>query len=481
MRQAARGPSGLCDDVGVGPSPLPSPSEPHLADGPPGIRPEGAPPKGYPDDLSTPRGTQHAGWPVAIAATLGMSVSFIDRQTLAAIAPSVRTGLGLDRTQYGWLLSAFSMAYLVGAPLAGAAVDKLGARRGFALAVVAWSFVAGAHALATSFAMLFLLRILLGATEAPSFPAAAQSIRRALPSARRSAAYGLLFTGSSIGAVLAAPVAIALEGRFGFRLAFLGTTLIGLTWVPFWLVVTGRGKLPETDAHDDAAPAPVTEPYRVPARRSAAPPARWIDVVRSPAVLRALVAVVGSAPGLMFILNWTSQYLVEAWQLPRANIGGQLVVAPLLFDVGAVGFGALASRRDARAKAGEPRRTPVDLLAIAGTLATTLALVPLASGPNMAIALLGAAAAGGGGIYVLVTADMLARVPVERTSSAGGMTAAAQSLSHIVAGPLVGAAVDRSHAYSAVLVALGLIVVPTTLAFAVWPGMPRSPGAIVPR
>ena len=77
-----------------------------------------------------------AAWGVAALATLGMSVSYVDRQTLAAIAPSVTKALAIDNTRYGWLVAAFSMAYLVGAPLAGVVVDRLGARRGFAMAVL---------------------------------------------------------------------------------------------------------------------------------------------------------------------------------------------------------------------------------------------------------------------------------------------------------------------------------------------------------
>ena len=173
-----------------------------------------------------------AAWSVAVVATLGMSVSYVDRQTLAAIAPAVRAELAIDHAHFGWLVSAFSLAYLVATPLAGPALDRFGARRGFALAVLVWSAVAGAHALAVSFTMLFALRVLLGLAESPSFPSAAQAVRRALPAARRPAAYGLLFTGSSLGAMIAAPLAIALETRFGFRFAFAGTALAGLLWLP---------------------------------------------------------------------------------------------------------------------------------------------------------------------------------------------------------------------------------------------------------
>jgi MFS transporter, ACS family, hexuronate transporter len=395
------------------------------------------------------------GWAVAVAATLGMSVSYIDRQTLAAIAPAVRAALDIDHTQFGWLLSAFSMAYLVGAPTAGVVVDRLGARRGFAVAVVVWSIVAGAHALVTSFAMLFALRILLGAAEAPSFPAAAQAIRLALPPNRRSAAYGLLFTGSSIGAMIAAPLALSIEGAYGFRTAFVGTTVVGLAWIPLWLGITRRGRLPREK--DVAASASVE------------PRPRWLDVVRSPAVLRAVVAVVGSAPLLMFVLNFTPQYLVERWNLPRLGTRWLLVVAPLMFDIGAVGFGWWASRRE-KTGAGDGD-THIDLFLGASVMAASLVLAPLAPSPTIAVWIFGVAACGGGGIYVLATADMLRRVPLGSTSSAGGMTAAAQSLAHIIASPLVGMAIDRTHGYGAALVGLGLAVIPTSLAFALWPGM----------
>src|SRR5687767_9032185 len=89
-----------------------------------------------------PQTRKNDAWGIAVIATLGMSVSYIDRQTLAAIAPSVTKALAIDNTQYGWLLGAFSMAYLFGAPLAGALVNRVGARSGFALAVLVWSIVA---------------------------------------------------------------------------------------------------------------------------------------------------------------------------------------------------------------------------------------------------------------------------------------------------------------------------------------------------
>lgn len=400
------------------------------------------------------RQNEGAGWIVAIAATLGTSVSYVDRQTLAAVALTVRKSLAIDHTHFGWLVGAFSMAYLVGAPVAGIVIDRLGARRGFAIAVCVWSVVAAAHGLAISFLTLFFLRILLGLAEAPSFPAAAQAVRRALPAERRPAAYGILFTGSSIGAMIAAPLALGLEAHFGFRWAFVGTAAAGAVWIPFWLIAT-RGRL---STKESVAPPSAEAPLARPS---------IVAVATSAPVLRAIVSVLGSAPALMFIFNFTPQYLQETWHVERQSLGAWLVLPPLLFDIGAVGFGVLASRRP-------DRSTPKTLLLVSMALATVLAFAPLAPSPAAAMVLFGVASCGGGGLYAIVAGDMIGRVRFGSTSTASGLTAAAQSLAHIAAGPLVGFSVDRTHSYSIAVVCLGLAAVPSTLAFVLWPSLRKG-------
>jgi ACS family hexuronate transporter-like MFS transporter len=270
----------------------------------------------------------------------------------------------------------------------------------------------------------------------------------------------MLFTGSSLGAMVAAPLAIHLTARYGFRFAFVGTALVGTLWIPFWLLMTRGDRIPPEAPPAEAATAPI------------APDAsRWADLARSPTVLRTVVAILGAAPALMFVQNWGSQYLVERWLLPKAGISGYLVIPPLLFDLGAVGFGWYASTREVSGRHFEERRTHVDLMLLGAALAATLALTPLAPTPLVAMLGFGLAAAGVGGLNVLITSDLLSRVPIQQTSAAGGLAAAAQSLAHIVASPLIGLAIDRTHGYGLVSVTLGLAVVPTTLAFVLWPSL----------
>lgn len=389
-------------------------------------------------------------WLVAVCATLAMSVSYVDRQVMSAIAASVRRALSMDATQYGILAAAFSLSYLVGAPLAGVLVDRVGARRGLIAAIVTWSLVSALHAVVPTFGALLLLRVLLGAAESPSFPAAAQTVRRALPERDRSTAFGLLFTGSSLGAAIAAPLAISLDVAFGWRAAFLIASAVGIAWLPVWLVVTG----PKSVRAALATPggAPVATPR---------------GLLRDPAVHRAIMLVLASAPPSMFMYIWMPQYFELGRGVPKPSLPQYLWLPPLMADVGMVAFGALGSRMDRRSRAGE-KRSHVELVLAAAALASTLVLVPHVQGTWPAVLVVGFSAAGAGGLYTLLTADMMARIDPARVSAAGGLTAAAQSLVYIVLNIVVGRWIDVSHSYDGSLVLLGAVAVPGAIAWSVW-------------
>jgi predicted MFS family arabinose efflux permease len=395
-------------------------------------------------------------WLVAVVATLAMSVSYVDRQVVSAIATSVRAGLHFDATHFGWLAGAFSASYMVAAPAAGALLDRVGARRGLAAAIVAWSLVSAAHALAPTFAVLFVMRMALGAAEAPSFPGAAQAVRRALPPRDRSAAFGVLFTGSSIGAFIAPRVAVALDVRFGWQAAFAITAVAGMAWLPLWLAVTWS-----RDAR-----AALSEPAPEPDVPATAPPAATL--ARNAGVLRAVVLVLASAPALMFLYIWMPQYLELVRGVPHAEVGGYASWPPLASDAGMLAFGALGSVFD-RPAPGAPKRSHVGLVMIASVLGAAILAVPYAPGAWSAVALVSVSAAGCGGIYTLLTADVMARVHPRHVAIVGGICAASQSFTYVALNPIIGAWWDRTHSLDGVLVFVGALVVPGAIAWSLWP------------
>ena len=170
-------------------------------------------------------------WSLAAVTTLAMSLSYVDRQTLSVLAPTITKALGISDVGYGWLGAAFSPPYLAGGPLAGMWIDRVGARRGLLGAVVAWSAVAALHALAPGFGALFAVRLALGLAESPTFPGGVQVVQRGLPGRSRARHVApLRRDGARWDA--GSPHRHRPRGRFGWRAAFLGTAALAAAWRP---------------------------------------------------------------------------------------------------------------------------------------------------------------------------------------------------------------------------------------------------------
>jgi predicted MFS family arabinose efflux permease len=326
--------------------------------------------------------------------------------------------------------------------------------------MLVWTAVAASHALVPGIATLVVLRIALGLSEAPSFPGVAQSIQRVLPPSQRSAGFGVMFTGSSIGAAIAAPLAIALEHKWGWRTAFLGTAAIGLAWLPLWVSVT-RGER-------------VRVALDAPADDERAPPlslAELVALFRTPAVLRAAIVVIGTAPVIAFALLWFSLFLADVHHIKQDDQAVYLWIPPVAFDLGSIAFGVIASRVERGAA--NPHAPHRRLFAMAAALSLLIAAVPHMRTPLAAVLIGGVAAIGGGGVFALITGDMLSRVSSTRVSAAGGVTAAAQSLAYIIANPLIGAAVQKTHQYALACAGLAVWTVVPSVGWLLWRPPPR--------
>jgi len=65
-------------------------------------------------------------------------LNFLDRQILAALAPTLRDAFHISGVQYGALISAFSLIYAAATPFAGLFLDRAGLSVGVLTAVGMW-------------------------------------------------------------------------------------------------------------------------------------------------------------------------------------------------------------------------------------------------------------------------------------------------------------------------------------------------------
>ena len=74
-------------------------------------------------------------WLMLAFAFVATVINYLDRQTLATLAPVLRAELRLSNADYGWIVAAFSVTYAVCAPFAGLLIDRIGLYRGITLAI----------------------------------------------------------------------------------------------------------------------------------------------------------------------------------------------------------------------------------------------------------------------------------------------------------------------------------------------------------
>lgn len=180
--------------------------------------------------------TGNVRWSILALLFFATTINYIDRQVIGILKPFIAEDLGWSEADYGFIVTAFQIAYAAGLLISGRFLDKYGTRVGYLIAVIVWSIAATAHALARGVMSFMGVRFLLGLGESANFPAAVKSVAEWFPKKERALATGIFNSGSTVGAILAPIIVSGITVLFGWRLAFVLTGLLGFIWIVFWLI-----------------------------------------------------------------------------------------------------------------------------------------------------------------------------------------------------------------------------------------------------
>ena len=390
---------------------------------------------GVPPAAPPPRSPVPWRWVAIGILTLAATLNFLDRQLLAALAPTLKQEFGLSNTQYGGLVSAYQLVYALAAPFAGLFVDGVGLNAGISVAVVVWSLAGAATGLTRSFGGLLLCRMGLGLGESGGMPAAAKAGASYLEPAEYGLAGGLGAVYVNLGSLSAPLIAAMMAPRYGWRSVFILCGFLGLLWVPCWLS-TSRRIPPRTAA--GAVP-------RTPAR----------DLLRG----RQLWAV-ALAYGLVLTLyalwaNWTTIYLVEEHHLSQLEANQRFAWAPPVFAIlGGFLGGGLAFRWIRGGMDAVTARLRTCWLT-APLLLAGLA-VPLMPSPTLAVAAIGVSILAFQSSLNSITFIPLDLFGARPAAFANSVLISAGAVMQAVFSPLVGVVVDR-FGFAVVCVAAPLL------------------------
>src|SRR5688500_13028738 len=174
-------------------------------------------------------------------------INYIDRMTLAVLAPTIMEDFGMNNVAYSRVVTAFLIAYTLSQALSGRVLDRIGTRAGFMLFVGIWTVASMLHSTARSVVQLGVFRFLLGLGEAGNWPGAAKAVAEWFPVRERAFGMAIFNSGASIGAVVAPPLIAWVALTYGWRKAFfIGatlSTLVMIAWYFFYRAPTEHPKI----------------------------------------------------------------------------------------------------------------------------------------------------------------------------------------------------------------------------------------------
>ena len=75
-------------------------------------------------------------WTICGLLFLATTINYVDRQVIGILKPTLQAEFGWSEIDYADIVFAFQLAYAIGFLFAGSIIDRLGIKRGFALALV---------------------------------------------------------------------------------------------------------------------------------------------------------------------------------------------------------------------------------------------------------------------------------------------------------------------------------------------------------
>jgi MFS family permease len=187
-------------------------------------------------------GASSADAPALAVLFLVNVLNYYDRQALGAVVEPLRHQFRLSDTQLAAIPTLVTIVYAVaGVPL-GRLADRVSRKRLLAAGVAVWAGLTACGALASSFAMLLISRLGVGAGEAVCAPAATSWIGDLVPAARRARAMAGFMMAVPVGVMLSLAVSGPVAQAWGWRTALMVAALPGVVLAPALLCLREPGR-----------------------------------------------------------------------------------------------------------------------------------------------------------------------------------------------------------------------------------------------
>jgi ACS family hexuronate transporter-like MFS transporter len=290
-------------------------------------------------DVAPEAGGQRTSFRWVICALLfcATAINYMDRQIIGILKPSLQHELGWSEEGYGTIVFWFQATYAVGYLSFGRIVDRIGAKVGFACAMVLWTIAHVAHALVRSVTGFCVVRAALGFGEGGNFPGAVKAIAEWFPKQERALAFGISIAGANVGAIATPLLVPAIALIWGWRAAFVITSSFSLVWLIAWLAIyrqPAQSRRVSPSELKFITSDPPDDPGRV----------YWRDVIFRRETLAYAMAKFLVDPVWWMFLFWLPDFFAKRHGLNLQTFGVPLAIIYVTSDLGSVAGGYVSSR-----------------------------------------------------------------------------------------------------------------------------------------
>ncbi|WP_095109753.1 MFS transporter [Pseudomonas sp. Irchel 3E20] len=378
-------------------------------------------------------------WMAVFSLAMGVFGLLTAEYLPASLLTLMATDLGVSESLAGQAVTVTAVVALFAGLLVPGltrGIDRRWVLLGFSTLMVASNLLV---AVSSSFAVLLLMRILLGIALGGFWSMAAAVAMRLVPSALLPRALSIIFSGIAVGTVVAVPLGSYLGGLYGWRSAFFAAAAVGMVTLAFQSLTLPR-----------LAP-------RRPARLRTV-----LEVLQRPGIAIGMFGCVLVHSGHFAMFTYVRPFLEGTTGIGPQGLSLMLLGFGAANFVGTLLAGRLLERH--------PLATLVLMPALVGVAALALVLLP-ASVPGQA-ALLAVWGLAFGGVPVAWSNWVASSVP-DQAESAGGMVVASVQ-SAIATGAAAGGAMFSLSGSAGVFVAAAVLMLLAALLIALRVRVPSA-------
>ncbi len=392
------------------------------------------------------------------------AINYADRATLSIAGTEVAKELQLSAVSMGYIFSAFGWAYLLMQIPGGWLLDRYGSKKVYTYSLFFWSlftFVQGfvdVFPLAWAGVSMFIMRFMLGFSEAPSFPANARIVAAWFPTKERGTASAIFNSAQYFSLALFSPLLGWLTFAWGWEHVFTVMGVIGFVLTGMWVkFIHNPTDHPNMSANEleyiTRGGAVVDMDHKKPGAAVAAPKMHYIkQLLTNRMMLGVFFGQYFINTITWFFLTWFPIYLVQEKGMSILKVGLVASIPALCGFAGGVLGGVFSDHLIKRgATITLARKLPIVLGML---LASSIILCNYTDNTTLVVTLM-ALAFFGKGFGALGWPVISDTAPKEIVGLCGGVFNVFGNVASIVTPLVIGYLVSELHSFNAALVFVG--------------------------